>query len=84
MYSFNVNGWRFAGNSRPAIIRQVATGPRLFRLAAEKDRGFTPEMFAEMASRFSRLRPDEFGIDSAQYEQLRRKVADWQERGRSR
>lgn len=57
---------------------------RLFALAAEKDRGFTPEMFAEMAGRFSRLRPDEFGIDSAQYEQLKRKVVEWEERGRSR
>lgn len=53
---------------------------RLFELAAEKDHGFTPEMFAEMAGRFSRLRPDEFGLDPGQYEQLERKVLEWQQR----
>jgi Nucleotidyl transferase AbiEii toxin, Type IV TA system len=57
---------------------------RLFERAAEKDRGFMSETFGEMAGRFSRLRPDEFGIDSAQYERLKRKVAEWQGRGRSR
>jgi hypothetical protein len=36
---------------------------RLFELAAQKDQGFIPEMFAEMAGRFSRLRSDEFGLD---------------------
>jgi hypothetical protein len=55
---------------------------RLFELASQKDRGFTPEMFAEMAGRFSRLRRDEFGLDSAQYEQLERRVLEWQERAR--
>jgi hypothetical protein len=53
---------------------------RLFRLAAEKDRGFTLEMFAEMAGRFSRLRPDEFDLDAAQYKQLERNVIEWQGR----
>jgi hypothetical protein len=53
---------------------------RLFELAAEKDRGFTPEMFAEIAGRFSRLREDEFGIDADQYAELARRVAVWQER----
>jgi hypothetical protein len=57
---------------------------RLFELAAEKDHGFTPEMFVEMAGRFSRLRPEEFGVDRQQYEQLERKVLDWQERARNR
>lgn len=57
---------------------------RLFELAAEKDRGFTPEMFAEMAGRFSRLRIEEFGLDPAQYQQLERKVFEWQEQSRSR
>lgn len=57
---------------------------RLFRLAAEKDRGFTPEMFAEMASRFSRLRQDEFGIDSDQYKELARRVATWRQRALDR
>lgn len=57
---------------------------RLFELAAEKDRGFTPEMFAEMAGQFSRLRAEEFGIPSGQYEQLARTVLHWQEHARSR
>jgi hypothetical protein len=57
---------------------------RLFELAAEKDHGFTPEMFAEMAGRFSRLRPDEFGLDPPHYQQLERKVLEWQERGTNR
>jgi hypothetical protein len=57
---------------------------RLFELAAEKDHGFTREMFAEMAGRFSRLRPEEFGLDRQQYEQLERKVLEWQERARHR
>ena len=51
----------------------------LFELAAEKDRGFTPEMFGEMAGRFSRLRQDEFGLDAGQYEELERRVAAWRE-----
>jgi hypothetical protein len=57
---------------------------RLFELAAEKDHGFTHEMFAEMAGRFSRLRPEEFGLDRQQYEQLERKVLEWQELARNR
>jgi hypothetical protein len=57
---------------------------RLFELAAEKDHGFTREMFAEMAGRFSRLRPEEFGLDRQQYEHLERKVSEWQDRARSR
>jgi len=52
---------------------------RLFELAAEKDRGFTPEMFAEMASRFSRLREDEFDIDADEYDELADRVAAWRE-----
>lgn len=51
----------------------------LFQLAAEKDRGFTPEMFAEMAGRFSRLRIDEFDIDADEYEQLAQRVNGWRE-----
>jgi hypothetical protein len=53
---------------------------RLFELAAEKDRGFTPKMFAEMAGRFARLRQEEFGIDADQHEELARRVAAWRER----
>lgn len=56
---------------------------RLFALAAEKDHGFTREMFAEMAGRFSRLRPDEFDLDPERYERLERKVLEWQEPARN-
>jgi hypothetical protein len=52
---------------------------RLCALAAEKDRGFTPALFAEMLDRFSRLRQDEFGIDAQQYEQLAREIVRWRE-----
>ena len=40
-------------------------------------------MFAEMAGRFSRLRPDEFDLDAAQYKQLERNVIEWQGRARN-
>lgn len=53
---------------------------RLCRLAAEKDRGFSPAIFAEMLGRFGRLRREEFELDDAQYEQLRGQVARWRER----
>jgi len=53
---------------------------RLCELAVEKDRGFTAELLGEMLARFDRLRRDEFGLDDAQYEQLRRDVARWRER----
>lgn len=55
----------------------------LFKRAAEKDLGFTPEMFAEMTGRFSRLRQDEFGLDAAQYEELARGVVAWREQALS-
>jgi hypothetical protein len=57
---------------------------RLFHLAADKDRGFTPEVFAEMASRFSRLRIDEFDIDAGEYEKLARRVDGWREQALDR
>lgn len=57
---------------------------RLFEHAAEKDRGFTPEMFAEMAGRFSRLRIDEFDIDANEYEELARRVDGWREQALDR
>lgn len=53
---------------------------RLCRLAAEKDRGFTPRMFAEMLAGFRRLRREEFELDDAGYEQLGRDVERWRER----
>jgi predicted nucleotidyltransferase component of viral defense system len=53
---------------------------RLCRLAAEKDRGFTPAVFAEMLTRFRRLRRDEFGLDDVRYKQLGDDVERWRER----
>jgi hypothetical protein len=53
---------------------------RLCRLAAEKDRGFTPAVFAEMLGRFGRLRRDEFELDDARYKRLAREVDRWRER----
>jgi hypothetical protein len=57
---------------------------RLFELAAEKDRGFTPALFAEMAGRFSRLRRDEFDLDTERYEELAHRVATWRDRALDR
>jgi hypothetical protein len=42
----------------------------LFRLAAEKDRGFSIDVFCEMLDRFGRLRRKEFPIEPSAYEQL--------------
>ena len=53
---------------------------RLFELASEKDRGFTPGMFSDMLTRFDRLRRDEFGLDEPNHDALRREVARWRER----
>ena len=53
---------------------------RLFKLAAEKDRGFTPGMFADMLTRFDRLRPEEFGLDETHHDALRQEVERWRER----
>lgn len=36
----------------------------------EKDRGFTPTVFAEMLGQFRRLRRDELDLDGVPYEQL--------------
>ncbi len=52
---------------------------RLCRLAAEKDRGFTPAVFADMLGRFNRLRREEFEFDDARYEELGQKVGRWRE-----
>ena len=52
---------------------------RLCQLAAEKDRGFLPSVFADMLSQFSRLRREEFELDDAGYEQLRHTVERWHE-----
>jgi hypothetical protein len=52
---------------------------RLCQLAAEKDRGFLLSVFADMLNQFGRLRRDEFELDDAGYEQLRRTVERWHE-----
>lgn len=57
---------------------------RLCDLAAKKDLGFEPALFAEMVSRFDRLRRDEFELDDAEYEQLRGEVRRWHERALER
>ena len=51
---------------------------RLCELAAEKDRGFSPAVFAEMLGRFNRLRRDEFEIDDEQYNRLITEIKRWQ------
>jgi hypothetical protein len=53
---------------------------RLCRLAAEKDRGFAPAMFAEMLVEFRRLRREEFELDDRRYERLKQEVERWRER----
>jgi hypothetical protein len=53
---------------------------RLCELAAQKDRGFTPTVFAQMLGRFGRLRRDEFELDDTRYGQLRADVERWRER----
>lgn len=52
---------------------------RLCQLAAEKDRGFTPRVFAQMLGRFERLRRHEFELSETRYEQLTRDVVRWRE-----
>jgi hypothetical protein len=51
----------------------------LFRLAAEKDLGFSIDVFSEMLQRFDRLRQDEFGIDPSAYQALTARVTSWRE-----
>ena len=46
----------------------------LMSLAGEKDRGFDPATFAEMATRFSRLDRREFELDDESYAQLAQRV----------
>jgi len=55
---------------------------RLCELAAEKDRGFLPEVLAEMLGHFGRLRRDEFELDDARYQELAHLVEGWRERAR--
>jgi len=51
----------------------------LFRLGAEKDPGFSIEVFAEMLGRFNRLRVDEFGLEPPAYDRLAEHVAVWRD-----
>jgi Nucleotidyl transferase AbiEii toxin, Type IV TA system len=51
----------------------------LFRLAAEKDPGFSIDVFSEMLHRFDRLRQDEFGIETSAYQTLAATVKRWRE-----
>src|SRR5439155_9593719 len=53
---------------------------RLCRLAAEKDRGFTPTVLAEMLAEFRRLRREEFELDDRRYARLTQEVERWRER----
>jgi len=51
----------------------------LFRLAAEKDPGFSIDVFSEMLQRFDRLRQDEFPLDASAYKTLANNVRTWSE-----
>jgi hypothetical protein len=53
---------------------------RLCGPAAEKDRGFSPAILAEMLARFGRLRREEFELNDARYAQLGHDVERWRER----
>jgi hypothetical protein len=53
---------------------------RLMELAAEKDRGFDPTVFAEMAGSFARFDRDDFEIDDGRYDHLSRLVGVWRQR----
>jgi hypothetical protein len=52
---------------------------RLCGLAAEKDRGFTPAIFADMLGAFGRLRREEFELDDTGYEQLTIQIDSWRD-----
>ncbi|MHB8379794.1 MAG: nucleotidyl transferase AbiEii/AbiGii toxin family protein [Acidimicrobiales bacterium] len=54
----------------------------LFKLARQKDPGFTPEIFAAMSNRIDVLPSQEFGLDNDSYATLLSRVATWQEQAR--
>jgi hypothetical protein len=65
-----------------AFVDPLAVDPRyglerLGRLAAEKDRGFSPAVLDEMLGRFGRLRREEFELDDSGYDKLRAEVDRW-------
>ncbi len=49
----------------------------LCKLAAEKDPGFSLEIFLEMVSSFDRFKQREFDMDDSEFETLRRHIDDW-------
>lgn len=49
----------------------------LIELSAEKDRGFTAELFVQALPRFHRLRREEFELDDAGYDDLTRAIERW-------
>ena len=51
----------------------------LFKLARQKDPGFTPEIFAAMSHRIDVLPRQEFGLDDDAYAALLNRVNTWQE-----
>jgi hypothetical protein len=55
---------------------------RLADLASQKDRGFSLEVFAQMLSRFDRLREVVFDLDPAAYRSLNQSVEAWRQRAR--
>ena len=55
---------------------------RLCELAAEKDRGFSPNVFGEMLYRFDRLQRREFEIDDERFQQLGPIVQRWRDQAR--
>jgi Nucleotidyl transferase AbiEii toxin, Type IV TA system len=55
---------------------------RLCELAAEKDRGFSAQVFGEMLYRFDRLQRREFEIDDEGFNRLGQAVQSWRERSR--
>lgn len=52
----------------------------LFRLAAEKDPGFSMEVFAEMLERLDRLRQEEFGMTRSEFDDLHARIASLREK----
>ena len=64
----------------PAAVEPHYGLERLFVLAAEKDRGFSPDVFAEMLLRFERLRREEFDVADGEFATLTRTVIEWRER----
>jgi hypothetical protein len=75
--------WQCSGAQARDFVDLSVLEPRyglegLFRLAKEKDPGFDTEVFAQMLSRFDRLRRDEFELNESSYANLREQIGDWQ------